>query len=223
MKLVALALLLAAMAGPLVAAPPTTKPAKREAIAAKSSDGRIDDIDFKGLNTRQAMEAIQEKSGVTVTVDWQALEKEKIAPQIHRGRLMDVTARQAVLFILGDLPPDAPIATRFSETAIIISSKQAAPDTVEPRVYNVARLLDHMAREISRGQRNIDADALREQTTDHLVKTILNNIAPDTWRDNGGTTGTLSLTGTRLTISQTRTVHSQIDALLKDLEKPKPR
>ena len=53
---------------------------------------------------------------------------------------------------------------------------------------------------------------------DQIGKTIESNIDPDTWRDAGGTIGTVTAVGDSMVVTQTHASQAKIAKLLKDLE-----
>jgi hypothetical protein len=56
------------------------------------------------------------------------------------------------------------------------------------------------------------ADALES-----LAKVIMDNVSPDSWRDSGGTVGTLSRFGTTLVINQTPANQRDVEKLLEEI------
>lgn len=218
MKPVAVAVVLFLVAGVLAA--PATKPAKPA-----QGDGlknRIDDIDLAGLTVREAVDAIAAKSGQPVTVDWKAMEAAGIAATTKiRGRLMDVTVRQALQYVLSELETNIPLEIELDKTHYNITT-QTETKAVATRVYNIGPQLERIgAEQATRLPRNTAPNEIRQAAVDQLVRMIQVHVQPHTWRDAGGTAGTISITGTRMTITNTRGALREAEAYLKELDKPR--
>jgi hypothetical protein len=211
--------LLLSVAG--IAAPPTSRPAKAEKSALKA---RIDDINFADMTAQQAVEAIAAKSSVPVSVNWKLLEASGIAATTKvRGHLMDVTVKEALQHVLSELDTAAPLEVDIANDKVTIST---AADTklTETRVYNVGPQLERIASELSAQlSKNTSPNELRQAALDRLASMITQHIAPNSWRDAGGTVGAISFSGTRMTVTNRRSALHDLEQYLKDLDKPRGR
>lgn len=69
------------------------------------------------------------------------------------------------------------------------------------------------------GTRN--ATSPSQLTTDSFAEIIMESVAADSWRSSGSGLGTIMFMGTTMIVSQTPTIHSQIETLLKMLAQTK--
>jgi hypothetical protein len=199
-----------------VVAAPATKPA-RPGDSAK----RIADIDFAGMTPKQAIDAIAAKGGVEIAVDWESIEAAGASPTAKlRGRLMDVSPRQAIQYVLAEIDADG---ASFDEhdKQVFVSVKDHLKKT-ETRVYSVGPQLERIAVEqAGLMPKGTPANEVREAAINQLIKMIFQHIDPASWRDAGGTLGTISITGARMTVTNTRPTLKAVEAYLKELDKPR--
>ena len=96
-----------------------------------------------------------------------------------------------------------------------------SPPTTSGRSAEIA-LLDQKLKQILEAvkaqEEKVDDDYLSEGDASVLIETIMNSVAPDSWRDSGSGVGTISTINGILLISQSEKSHLQIDRLLTDLE-----
>ena len=63
--------------------------------------------------------------------------------------------------------------------------------------------------------------SVQQFTTDEFANVIMSSVANDTWDQTGGGSGRIIFMGTTMIVSQTPTIHSQVEALLKMLGQTK--
>jgi len=93
----------------------------------------------------------------------------------------------------------------------------AQPKT-ETRVYVVSKILDRLQHELAPPS-TAPSSGVPVTAADRLVQAINSHVEPETWRDNGGTIGSITTLGFRLVITQTPAALEKIESLLKQLEK----
>jgi hypothetical protein len=126
------------------------------------------------------------------------------------------------------------LAYRADDDVIFLSTAENLARETVVRIYDVRDLItyDHDLRERmnrlldlegnlfqSREAKPAESQAKKPDSVDALVRLITETIDPDSWRDAGGTTGSIREFGGRLIIIQTAEAHTQITALLDKLEK----
>ena len=210
-----------------LAAPPTTKPTAKPAKPSAPEEAierRIDDINFADMTLQQAIGAIAAKAGTTITVDWASLKGTDAEPTTKvRGRLMDVSVRAALQHLFTDVGATAPLTVRIDKDTVQITTI-AAGLVSETRVYNVGPQLERIAAEMAATTpKGPPAGDLREAAADNLIHMISQHIAPESWRDAGGTAGSISITGARLSITNGRAALRDVEQYLKDLDKPRSK
>jgi hypothetical protein len=162
------------------------------------------------------MEYLRHESGINLVVQWRALE----AAGIDRAApitlwLKRVTVEQALDHILADAGGGT---VRLDHTiargAVIVSTEEDLSKDVSTVFYDVNDLL------VSPDGKPIVGESAQKKI-DELKKVIMDTIAPDTWRDAGGTVGAIDVFNNKLIITSTPKLQQQIDQLLTRLrEKP---
>jgi hypothetical protein len=214
-----LAIVLVLLLAVATSAAPATRPAK-PAPGGDVLKQRIDDIDFAGLTARQAIDAIAAKAGTTVAVNFKGLDGPAGNVKL-RGRLMDVTVRQAIQHVLLELDAADDVHVTVGRSELTIRGSGDA-NRIETRVYNIAAQLERIAAEqATQLPRNTPANEVRLAAVEQLHKMITQHVAPASWRDAGGTDGSLSLSGTRLTVTNRTSALRELEAYLKELDKPR--
>ena len=207
------------------AAPPTTKPVTKPAKPLAQGDVfrlRIDDINFADMTAQQGIDAVAAKIGSPITVDWVYLKDHGVSPDSKlRGRLADVSVRGALQHILVEMDAPTSLDVRIGSDGLRIGAL-AESQTVETRVYNVGPQLERIAAELTPTlPKGVKPNDIRDAAINQLIKLITQHVAPESWRDAGGTVGMLSLTGTRLSITNSRAALRDIDQYFKELDKPR--
>jgi hypothetical protein len=202
-------------------AAPATKPAKPTGTGA-AAKARIAEIDFSDMNAKQAIEAIAAKSGLQIEVDWETVKATGASTTTKlRGRLTDVSARQAIKYVMTEIDADGATYDEYADGQVFVFIKAELKKT-ETRVYSVGPQLDRIAAEqAAKLPRGTPATEVREAALDDFVRLIVQHVAPDSWRDAGGTLGSISITGARMTVTNTRPALKEIEAYLKELDKPR--
>jgi hypothetical protein len=194
---------------PTIALGQTTKPSQVE----EKLNTRIDDLNLAGLTIREACVRIADKTRLNILPDWPNLENMSLdLNRKLRGRLSDVTAREALQLALTDAGLDAPAQWEIDGNILRITR----PPIVITRVYPVGRIVD-MANQ-RRPPSTQPADEQYFAGADELIKTLTTTIDPDSWRDAGGTVGAASALGRQLIITQSIAAHEKIEKLLRTLD-----
>ncbi len=213
--------LLAFLATPTLRAdPPATQPVAIEQKLA----GRIDDLSLKGLTVQQVFLAIQDKTRLNIIVDWSGLEQASnidLKRTLH-GRLAGLTVGGAIQLTLTEAGVDAPTKMEIGDRAVTI----AMPDShkVEVRVYKIDMLLASWKSTFPATRPSKDVDPSETSNFgDMLIKAIEDSVDSESWRDAGGTEGSIQVIGDRIIITQTVTSFVKIEKFLHDLENPRAK
>lgn len=179
--------------------PPTSQP------AGQKLEQRITEITFDGLTFPQVVAAIERQTHLNLAeikeIESPGLDKTK---KLH-GKVSNITVNEALQLAAIEAGAASPVAL----TADAKSSKPVDPNAVETRVFKTGRLIGKM----------LKRDQNRMELNDTVVKSIQEAVAPDTWRDAGGTIGTIRFVGDDLIVTQTNANIAKIEQLLNKLEK----
>jgi hypothetical protein len=192
-------------------APPADSAATQRKLAEKAPE-----INFSTMPFSDTVDYLRDVTDLNFFVNWRALE----AAGVDRNapvtvRLKNVPFEQALRYILRDAGGESvklDIAVVDGVVNISTADELAADSKV--RVYNVARLLKQMPSTLPS---NAAEEVTRNQKAEQLIKIITDTVAPDSWREAGGTVGSIREINGRLVIAQTEANHALITKLLEEI------
>jgi beta-lactamase regulating signal transducer with metallopeptidase domain len=174
------------------------------------------EINFTGSPFGDTIDFLRDVTDLNFFVNWRALEAaglDRNAPVTVR--LKNVPFDQALRYILRDAG-GGNIALDFAVVDGIVNISTAddlASDT-KVRVYSVAGLLKQMPTTLPS---SANEEVARTNKADQLMQLIRETVAPDSWRDAGGTVGAIREINGRLVITQTEANHALITKLLEEI------
>jgi hypothetical protein len=175
---------------------------------------RLPEVKFDGIGLGDVIDFLRDVTGQNIVLNIRALEGagvEKSAPVTLQ--LRDAALEQVLRQVLEQAGGgSAALGFGVEGNGIVITTAEAVPTRV--RAYDVSELVSTAT--TRPGSEGV-ADA-----TETLVNLVKDNVATDSWRDNGGTIGTISSFGGRLVINTTDMNHLQIDRLLAELRSSQP-
>lgn len=155
---------------------------------------------FVDVPLSEVAEFIRETMNAEVQLDEAALNEIGLSPDtLVTAKIKGVRLDSALSLVLAPLD----LTYVVSDEVILITSKEMAETIVDARVYPV--------------------DLILEQDAETIADLIQTTIASDTWVENGGKGGTISILSGRLVITQTYHVHRQITDLLCQLRTAKEK
>jgi hypothetical protein len=180
---------------------------------------RIAELDLSRTTLEDAFEVLRDKTHANIVVHWPALEDagiERATP--IRLRLWDVGLGAALNILLDSAEPVVPLAWSEDDGVITVSTEEDVHQTGIMTVYDVRDLLDAIRpAPVPGGAPPSETARTRGEAIDELTRLITECVDPETWRDAGGTTGSMRELGARLIITQSRENHKKIHDLLKQL------
>ncbi len=210
--LLSLGLFILTIHTPARADPPATQPVS---IQGRLND-RIDDLTLEGKTIQQVLVAIQEKTRINIVGDWPDLEHAGLdRKKTLHGRLLGVTVSEALQVALAEAGLEQMPGIVIDGHVVTLKGDRE----VENRAYRLDNLLARMKKEFATTRpANFDDLALQREVVDSLITTIEESIDPDTWRDAGGTIGSLRMLGNTLIITQDPAAFPKIEKLLHRLQ-----
>ncbi len=184
--------------------------------------------ELRARNLNELVAQLHAQSGCRIEIDSKALADAKITGEEPLQQLLfDLPLERAMGIALAQIETPQKLAWQWRGETIIISTAEAiAYASTTLCVYDVRDLIGlpefnnpNDQTIIFDGPPNPPASPVGEQ----LIRLIENSVAVETWRDAGGTIGSINLLDGRLMITQTAENQSKVAELLTKLrESPAP-
>jgi len=195
--------------------PATSEPPGREAIQDEDIDRavlaqlerKLPEVNFDGVGLSDVMDFLRDVSGANLVVEWGHLAAagvDKNAPVTLRvknvkfGRVLDLLLSSAG-------GGSVPLGYTIEEDIIRVSTRDHLDSLTDVRAYDVR---DIVPVELQIGD---------------LTKMITETVAPETWREGGGSGGTLNASKHKLIVRQTPMNHRQVRDILRMLREDPAR
>lgn len=222
---------LAGLVGTLVGRstrPATAPKASRQAQVDAGMDRIIPIIHFDKTPLDKAVDALREATHANIQAKWRLLESAGIDQQTPVTlNLKDVPLSQALDFLCDEAGAGSVrLAARADRGVIVITTEEDVSREVESRVYDVRDLVVADAQFMSGGSLSLTAPSPTttapspgpvgpySDSLDRLKQIVTDSIAPDSWRDAGGTVSSILDFDGLLIIVTTPEYHQQIADLL---------
>jgi hypothetical protein len=223
------------------ASPPSTRPAREAAERDAGLHRVLAEIDFRGTPLDQAVDALRDKTHANINVEWRALEAAGIDKQtpVH-VRLSSLPLDHVLQILLTDVGGGTvKLGYHIDRGVILVSTDEVLSRTAVARIYDVRDLIEMDHRQRAKWGRLLPPDSAGAaavapspggstgaepadsyaDSVDSLTALITNMVAPDSWRDAGGTIGSIREFGGRLVIITTPEIHDEIIDLLETIRK----
>ena len=173
-------------------------------------------LDHCGLET--SIEQLEAASKTKIEVNWKALEAagiDRAAPvTIH---LHQTTVRQALKAIANNATGGLNrLSFKVDGDTIEVSTDEDLGHELVPEIYNIRPLIEQVRRRSS--EFSIPSDPTQQEAVDTITKLLTDIVSPETWRDAGGTGGSIRELGGLLIVVQTPENHREIARLLTRLD-----
>jgi hypothetical protein len=216
---------IASLAAPVA---PASKPASQP--TSQELDPVIPLVEFRATSLEKAIDTLRDMSKVNIVVRWPALKSAGVEPASPVDLRVTNLPLQRVLELLGDVAgaADVRVAAREERGVVILSTRDELDSDTTPRLYDVRDLIesDMAIRSrvaISQAATMPTTDPTPEdryaESLDQLKSVIGETIDPDSWREAGGTIGSMQDFNGMLIISQTPAAHERIKKLLDELRR----
>jgi len=190
-------------------------------------DQKLPELEFNAIPLSDVLDNLRNATGANIFVNWRALEAvgvDRNAPVT--ARLRDIKFKKALSVILADAGGSAVKLGFVAEDGVItVSTEEDLHRNVTTRVYDVRDLIvqpvnftpPNQFAPQSTTQPAPEEQPSRQQQIDSLITLIIESIAPDTWRQAGGTIGSIQELSGQLIITQIPENQKLILALLDQL------
>jgi hypothetical protein len=182
--------------------------------AGKILDTKLPLVQFRDVPFDQAMVELGELAHANVLVRIDAMRVahvepyEKVTLQLH-----DVTLRQALSIVIAEAEhrwPTERLGFAVVDQIIVVSTYGDFEPLPVTMTHNVRDLI---AKQISRGDS-------AEIASDKIMRAVMKSVEPDSWKDAGGTIGSVREVGGLLLVTHTALHQAEIADLLEKLRGP---
>ena len=179
---------------------------------------RLPEINFADVAFTDVVDFLRDVTNANIFVNWRALEAAGIDRNAKVSvRLKDVAFGKALDTILKSVGGDAvKLAYAVDQGVITVSTAEDLGQNVITRVYDV--------RDLVRAKGAAAAAAAAEEPVDEgrmatLKRLVTGSVAPGSWRDRGGTTGSIRELSGQLIVTQSAENQEAILNLLVETRK----
>lgn len=216
--------------------PPSSEPLAQQRddlLYSKLATTFISRVNWSEVPLEQALRIASETSGIPVSPNWSGLSAAGIERDkpitFTAGRMSCAALMEHICEIAGG--GETALAFEASDGTINFSTKEDLDRLIEVRIYDVRDLVGSKPATITILEPPPSQEGVfdgRPLTTrpvtvttvtgmDQLVELISDTIDPESWRQAGGTIGSITPFGRCLVIAQTSNAHRQIRDLLHQL------
>jgi beta-lactamase regulating signal transducer with metallopeptidase domain len=181
-------------------------------------------IQFEGQTLADALEFLRDAAGVDILVQWAQLE----AAGLERNSPVTLKLREPtpVDAALGLMFRTLPVKLQFEidKGAVVVGTADQVTNEVT-RVYDVSDLVmahPEPAPGAFGGGGGGGGPVLMPDDVAQLTRLIVSTVQPDTWRDAGGSLGSITSFKGKLVIKSSESVHKEVAQLLEMLRDTPP-
>lgn len=224
--------LLAAMrtAGPDATPPPDESPA---ANPRANLEQKIPELKLESATFESAIDTLREMTHANIVVSWNELTAANVDPKAPiKLHLWDTTLGQALNVVFSLASHDVSIGSDVRNNIIFVTTTDALHrngSRLSGRLYDVRDIVDQILR-YRREHSSYPTTAPQPATSatfvpsseaedaiEDITRTLEDHVSPDSWKDNGGSDGTIREFAGRLIITQTPENHRKIVSVLRAL------
>ena len=233
--LLAIVGLLGLILGRSIAAPPTTQEILRQSEIDSGVDRIVEQTDFLNTPLKEVIASLQKQTKANLVVHWHVLEAAGIEDTVPITLKLGQLPVGRVLEIVGELAGGGTVKMGYEVDRGVITfstEEDLERDGGELRIYDVRDLVvADMKRQAPTGGGTDCFPATQPQTlfgdgghgyqiaVDNLKQIVMHTVDPESWRDAGGTLGSMFDFNGRLLITQTPENHTAITKLLELIRK----
>jgi beta-lactamase regulating signal transducer with metallopeptidase domain len=175
---------------------PTAEP-EVDPLLRKQLDHQLPDLQFDGVGLNDVIDFLRDVSGANIVVNWKSLEAAGVEKNtLVTAKLRNIKFSKALNVFLDSAGGGSGVVVWRAEGNIITITAGSEGGKVVQRTYDVHDLV---------------ADGGK---ADSLLRMITGSIDADSWKDNGGKTGTIKLEAGKLVVTQTEANQKSISNLL---------
>jgi hypothetical protein len=193
-------------------------------------------LKLEGVPLESALATLDHIAPGSIAVDWHSLQSLGVWPHTPVTlNLRDVSLHFALSQLLKTISPAGQLDYGIRDGVILVCSSQDGASLMMTRVYDMRALIDDVAArrmedfaadapgEATRTRGRVDhsAEVTRQWATWEVINALEQFLATDSWKDNGGFSGSVVDLGGRFVITQTPENHLKIATFLRALRAPR--
>ena len=197
---------------------PPIQPATKRSASSDPLAAHVAELDLQTVTLEEAINRLCNLTHSQILVDWKSLESAGIdrnsAVNLRVGNVSLSTALSVILEIVTG--GQTKLAFRAEESGIIrVSTAEMLAKEGMTRVYNIRDLIERL--HVYDKVRNPRQQASRQDAVDAITKSIEDMVDTDTWKDNGGSTGSLREFAGLLIVNATPETHQKLKVFLEKM------
>ena len=187
----------------------------------------LPEINFDKVGFTDAVDFLRDVSGANIFVNWRALENAKLDRNSPvTARMRDIKLSKALAIILDSLGGDTvKLGYTVDDGVITISTDDDLARNTITSVYDIRDLIipipDFDPKDIPPAAGGAaeagGKERTRQENIDEIVRLITETVSPQSWRDAGGSVGSVRELQGQLIITATPEMHDSIAQLIRQL------
>lgn len=183
----------------------------------------LTELDLKSVPLEKVLDDLARRNHQSIVVHWDVLETMGVRRTTPiRARMDGVPFRQALAAVLAIAGPNGNLSFDMVDNVFVVSSSEYLTLGGVLRIYDIRDIIQRWTTselvQISTGHSaNADPSHTYAEWVDALTRLIEDTIAADSWKDNGGSIGSLREIAGLLVVTQTLENHRQLVVLLEEL------
>jgi hypothetical protein len=214
--------LAAMMMGIVAASEPATQPVPKKVERPDPLAAQVGEVVFDSTEMERAFDILSERSGARFFVDWRALESAGIDRDTPISFKVSAGPLRKALHIVLELAGDEQTLLGYeTDDAGIthISTADRLGRVGVTRIYNIRDLIERYVDYHNVGGGNVEMrrQAARQDAVDLITRLIEDTVATDSWKDNGGSLGSLREFAGLLVVTTSNANQIKVKGLLETL------
>ncbi len=183
-------------------------PSPATAATLAKLDRKLPELRFNANKLSDVVDFLRDTTRTNLYVDWRSLKATGVTRDSPvTARLRDIKLSNALQLLFKSVEDDArPLGYAVDEGVITISTQRELDKNTNTRRYDVNDLL-FVPSDYQPGKAPVAPS--REQRVGEIVQYVEQNVAPNSWKDRGGTVGSISSSPLRAILLVTQTADNQ--------------
>ena len=175
-------------------------------------DAKIDELQLDSASLDAAIDKLRDLTHANLFVEWARLKEVGIDRSAAvRVRLWGVTLAKALAIVLADV--DDRLAFQEQDGVVTVSTAERLATKTVVRIYDIRPLVEFLATRVAPNEA-----VSRQEIVDTVTKMIEDTIDTESWKDNGGSVGSLREILGLLVVEQLPSNQKRVQDLLEELQ-----
>ena len=202
------AVLLCSANEPPVVPPTPTQPTTRAVVL----DSTLPQVRLDSVPLDNAIDRLRDVSHANIVVEWPRLREIGVdRSALVRVRLWDITLGKALAIVLDDV--DERLGFQEQDGVITVSTRERLAGKTVVRIYDIRPLVETLAARVPSSE-----TISRTELVDAVTKMLEDTVDTESWKDNGGSVGSLREILGLLVVEQVPSNQARVQDLLEELQ-----